>query len=64
MEVSFGELTSDGHRVFTGFIRDISERKQAEDQLRASERDLQMTQAELVRVSGSQPWASWQRRCA
>jgi PAS domain S-box-containing protein len=51
VEVSFGELTSDGHKVFTGFIRDISERKQAEDRLRASERDLQMTQAELARVS-------------
>ncbi len=51
VEVSFGELTSDGHKVFTGFIRDISERKQAEDQLRASERSLQMTQAELARVS-------------
>ncbi len=51
VEVSFGELTSDGHKVFTGFIRDISERKQAEDQLRVSERNLQMTQAELARVS-------------
>jgi C4-dicarboxylate-specific signal transduction histidine kinase len=51
VEVSFGELTSDGHKVFTGFVRDISERKQAEDQLRASERTLQMTQAELARVS-------------
>src|SRR3984885_12564714 len=51
VEVSFGELTSDGHKVFTGFIRDISERKQAEDQLRASELRLQMTQAELARVS-------------
>jgi PAS domain S-box-containing protein len=51
VEVSFGELTSDGHKVFTGFIRDISERKQAEDQLRASERNLQTTQAELARVS-------------
>jgi PAS domain S-box-containing protein len=51
VEVSFGELTSGGHRVFTGFIRDISERKQAEEQLRASERTLQMTQAELARVS-------------
>ena len=51
VEVSFGELTSDGHKVFTGFIRDISERKQAEDQLRASERNLQLTQAELARVS-------------
>ena len=51
VEVSFGELTSDGHKLFTGFIRDISERKQAEDRLRASERDLQTTQAELARVS-------------
>ena len=51
VEISFGELTSDGHKVFTGFIRDISERRQAEDQLRASERNLQMTQAELARVS-------------
>ena len=51
VEVSFGEQTSDGHKVFTGFIRDISERKQAEERLRASERSLQMTQAELARVS-------------
>jgi PAS domain S-box-containing protein len=51
VEVSFGEQTSDGHKVFTGFIRDISERKQAEERLRASERNLQMTQAELARVS-------------
>ena len=34
VEISFGEMTSDGHKVFTGFIRDISERKQAEDNLR------------------------------
>ena len=40
VEVSFGELTRDGHKVFTGFIRDISERKQAADRLRASERSL------------------------
>ena len=51
MEISFGELTRDGHKIFTGFIRDISKRKQAEDKLRASERTLQMTQAELARVS-------------
>jgi PAS domain S-box-containing protein len=40
IEVSFGELTNNGHRLFTGFIRDISERKLAEDNLRASERML------------------------
>ena len=40
VEVSFGELVRDGHTVFTGFIRDISERRRAEDKLRASERTL------------------------
>ena len=40
IEVSFGELTHNGHRMFTGFIRDISQRKLAEDKLRASERTL------------------------
>ncbi|MGA7926289.1 MAG: PAS domain S-box protein, partial [Candidatus Sulfotelmatobacter sp.] len=34
VEVSFGEMTSNGHRAFTGFIRDISEKKRAEDELR------------------------------
>jgi PAS domain S-box-containing protein len=51
VEVSFGEMTSDGQKIFTGFIRDISERKQAEDKLRAIERNLQMAQTELARVS-------------
>ena len=35
VEISFGEVSRDGHKVFTGFIRDISERKQAE-QMRAA----------------------------
>ena len=34
IEVSFGEMTTNGRRVFTGFIRDITERKQAEDTFR------------------------------
>jgi len=42
VEVSFGEINNDGQRVFTGFIRDISERKQAEEALRARERDLSL----------------------
>ena len=40
VEISFGELTRDGHKLFTGFIRDISERKLAADKLGASERSL------------------------
>ena len=36
VEVSFGELTRDGHKIFTGFLRDISKRKQAEIALRAA----------------------------
>ncbi|HWC17931.1 MAG TPA: PAS domain S-box protein, partial [Terriglobales bacterium] len=47
VEISFGEVMADGHRLFTGFIRDISERKQTE-KLRAS---LQTTQLELARVA-------------
>jgi len=40
VEVSFGELQSEGQRVFTGFIRDITERKRAEVTLKESERAL------------------------
>ena len=47
VEISFGEVIADGHRIFTGFVRDISERKQAEE-LRAS---LHTTQLELAQVS-------------
>jgi PAS domain S-box-containing protein len=42
VEVSFGEIANNGRRMFTGFIRDISGRKQAEEALRASERDLSL----------------------
>src|SRR5229473_4118476 len=37
VEVSFGELVDNGQRVFTGFLRDITERKRAEEALRRSE---------------------------
>ena len=39
VELSFGEMISNGHRVFTGFVRDISEKKRAEDELRESRRN-------------------------
>ena len=42
-EVSFGEMVVDGRRVFTGFIRDISGKKRAEQALHD-------TQAELARM--------------
>ncbi len=31
VEISFGEVTNDSRRLFTGFIRDITERKEAEE---------------------------------
>ena len=34
VEVSFGEMTNNGHKAFVGFVRDISEKKRAEDELR------------------------------
>lgn len=47
VEVAFGELAMKGHRVFTGFIRDISERKRAEEE---RER-LRQAQAELAHIN-------------
>ena len=40
LEVSFGEFQQHGQRRFTGIIRDISERKRAEEQRMALERTL------------------------
>jgi PAS domain S-box-containing protein len=54
IEVSFGEITRDGHRTFTGFIRDISRRKQAEHALRRSEALL--TESQRVSSTGSFSW--------
>jgi PAS domain S-box-containing protein len=54
VEVSFGELINNGHRIFTGFIRDISERKLAEDKLRASERSLR----ELTEIIPEMLWSA------
>ena len=42
-EVSFGEMTANQRKVFTGFIRDISEKKRSEE-------ELHNTQAELARM--------------
>jgi C4-dicarboxylate-specific signal transduction histidine kinase len=45
-EVSFGEMTVDQRKVFTGFIRDISEKKRSEEELRHSQAEL----ARMMRV--------------
>lgn len=44
MELSVGEARSDGHRIFTGFIRDLTEQQQAELKVRE-------LQSELIHVS-------------
>jgi two-component system, LuxR family, sensor kinase FixL len=51
MELAVGEMTIDGQKKFTGFIRDISRRRQAEDQLAVSEDRLKELQSEIVHVS-------------
>jgi PAS domain S-box-containing protein len=40
VEISFGEISRDGHKVFTGFIRDVSERRQAEEMRAAHARQI------------------------
>jgi PAS domain S-box-containing protein len=56
-ELSFGELIRNGRRVFTGFIRDISEQKRAQEALRRSEAYL----AEGQRLTRSGSWAWYVR---
>ena len=46
VEVSFGELTTEEHGLFTGFIRDISQRKQAEE-MRATQTRLVLVRADV-----------------
>jgi PAS domain S-box-containing protein len=56
VEVAFGELIKNGRRVFTGFIRDISDRKRAEEELRESEeRFKNMADAAPVMIWASDP---------
>jgi len=40
IEVSLGEVVRNGHHIFTGFIRDTTERKKAVDRIREQEAEL------------------------
>jgi len=55
VEVSFGEMTVDGPKVFTGFIRDISEKKRAEEALLSSEQNLSL-------IINTMPVLAWSAR--
>ena len=54
VEVSFGEMTADGQRIFTGFIRDISEKKRAEEAVLASEGNLRL----IINTMPVQAWSA------
>src|SRR5579863_6001105 len=54
VEVSFGEITRDGHKTFTGFLRDVTKRKRAEQALRRSEAFL--AEAQHLSHTGSFSW--------
>lgn len=54
IEISLGELIRDGDHVFTGIIRDISEKKRGEEALRRSESYLE--QAQRLAHIGSWVW--------
>ena len=51
VELAVGEMEIEGQKKFTGFIRDISRRREAEDLLKASEQRLKQLQSEFVHVS-------------
>jgi PAS domain S-box-containing protein len=54
-EVSFGEMAADDRKIFTGFIRDISEKKRAEKTVIASERNLSL-------IINTMPVIAWSAR--
>jgi PAS domain S-box-containing protein len=67
VEVSFGEITSEGRHIFTGFIRDITERKRADEALRSSAREqrhmvalLERERARLVEAQEVAKMGSWE----
>lgn len=51
MELAVGEMEVDGEKQFAGFIRDISRRREAEEELEVSQERLKELQSEFVHVS-------------
>ncbi len=51
MELAVGEMEVEGRKKFAGFIRDISRRRNAEEDLAASQDRLKELQSEIVHVS-------------
>ena len=49
VEISFGEFVTDGRRLFSGFLRDVSDRVASEKALRAANEQLQERMLELER---------------
>lgn len=60
ISVSLGELRKDAHRVFTAFIRDITEQKRAEESLRRT--DSYLRQAQRLAHIGSWAWEVHERK--
>jgi len=60
ISVSLGELSRDGHRVFTAFVRDVSEQKHIEKSLRFAHSYL--AQAERLAGIGTFAWEAPERK--
>ena len=49
MDLAVSEVQLGGRRLFTGIVRDITERKKAEDQLQVAAEELRSRNADLLR---------------
>ena len=64
VEISFGEISRDEHKVFTGFIRDISERKQAEQMRSAHARQIAVRADVSMAFGGEESLRTILRECS